>query len=404
MRPIRIAFCEDRYHSLYGAQRQLLNLASNLPRDRFAPRILTTREGAFAASCREANVPVDVLRMGEIASLYGGVILTYGVRDRVRLAAELGRYNVAFRRWLSKNQIDVVLCNGVRLTLGVGFAARAAGVPLLVYVQGEVKRPWLIAVNAILCDKMMLVARALGSELPAALRNFEGHKLVTLNIGFRFEPLEDARARGRALRSSWAVPENACAIGLVGSITQRKGADVLLEAAAAILREVPDAYFVLVGSAPPGHEEFLVRLLQQVSAAGLESRWIITGFQNDMAAAYGALDLCVLPSRSEGLPGVSIESMGYGLPCVATDVGGIRDVINDRRFGRVVSPEDPAALAQAVVELWRAEPDDDELALERAHWTRRAFSTERYVETFVRIVDDLLARKRPQTQVTPRIF
>jgi L-malate glycosyltransferase len=391
---IRVAFCEDRYHSLYGAQRQLLNLAKNLPLERFDVRMLTTHEGAFAECCREAKVPVDVLAIGDVANHYGGVILGYGLSERIRLAAELGRYNVAFWRWLRQNRIDVVVSNGVRLTLGVGLGTRAARIPFLVYVQGEVKLPWLTAVNAILCDGMMLVASVLGEELPRGLRQLEGHKLATLNIGFRLEPLEAARARGRALRERWSLPEGACAIGLVGSITSRKGADVLLDAAPAILREIPEAYFVLVGDNPPGHEAFLAKLREQVSACGLEPRWLSPGFQTDMAAAYGALDLCVLPSRSEGLPGVSIESLGYGLPCVATDVGGIRDVILDPRFGRVVPPEDPDALAREVVALWRAEPADGSLVLERAAWSRAAFSTERYVDTFVQIVDDLLLRKR----------
>lgn len=402
-RRIRIVFCEERYHSLYGAQKQLINLARSVPEARFDARMLTTRDGAFAAACRQAKLPVDVLELREIANVYGGAVLKYGPRERVKLAAELVRYNVAFARWLAQNPVDVVVSNSVRLTLSIGLAARATGVPLLVYVQGEVKVPWLTALNAVVCDGVMLVASALASELPAFWRARAAHKLATLNIGFRFEPLEAARARGRALRARWSLPAGACAIGLVGSIAARKGADVLLAAAPAILREIPQAHFVLVGDSPPGHEAFALQLQAQAAAAGYASRWLMPGFQTDMAAAYGALDLCVLPSRSEGLPGVSIESLAHGLPCVATDVGGIRDVIQNPRFGRVIAPEDPGALARAVVELWRTEPDDDSLALERARWARDAFSTERYVETFIGIVDDLLARKRaPRALRVPR--
>lgn len=402
-RRVRIAFCEDRYHSFYGAQQNLVNLAKNLPVAGFSARVLTTKEGLFSARCRAAGLACEILPMGDVANRYGGEVLRYNARDKLRTGVELGRYNIAFWRWLRRERIEVVVCNSPRLSLALGGAARAAGVPLFVFLQGEVKIPWLTETSLILCQRMLLIAGALKSEFSPKLLRLHGDKLRTLNTGFRFESREAAALRGRLLRGRWSLPERAYAIGLVGSISQRKGADILAAAAPRILEAIPEAHFVLVGHAPVGQESFVRELERKVAALGLSQRWTVTGFQDDMAAAYGALDLCVLPSRSEGLPGVTIESMGYGLPCVATRVGGTEDVIRDPRFGRVVAPEDPAALARAVEELRHDEPPDDSLAHERSVYTRAAFSTERYVETFVRVVREWVPRATlERSQELPR--
>jgi L-malate glycosyltransferase len=391
-RRVRIAFCEDRYHSFYGAQQNLVNLAKNLPVAGFSARVLTTKEGLFSARCRAAGLNCEILPMGEVANRYGGEVLRYNTRDKLRTGVELGRYNVGFWRWLRRERIEVVVCNSPRLALSLGPATRAAGVPMFVFLQGEGAAQWLRVASLVLCRRMMLIASGLRSEFPESLLCVHGDKLRTLNTGFQFESLEVASERGRLLRQRWGVSRASVAIGLVGSISERKGADILAEAAPQILRAIPEAHFVLVGNVPPGNELFLRTLERRVRQLGLESRWTTTGFQDDMAAAYGALDLCVLPSRAEGLPGVTIESMGYGVPCVATRVGGTADVIHEPRYGRVVPPEDPQALASAVAELWRDEPSDGSLAGERSAWTRGAFSVERYVETFVDIVRELVPR------------
>jgi L-malate glycosyltransferase len=390
-RRVRIAFCEDRYHSFYGAQQNLVNLAKNLPAG-FSARVLTTKEGLFSARCRATGLSCEILPMGDVANRYGGEVLRYNTRDKLRTGVELGRYNVGFWRWLRRERIEVVVCNSPRLALALGPAARAAGVPMLVFLQGEGAALWLRTASLALCRRMMLIASGLRSEFPASQLCLHGHKLRTLNTGFRFESLAAASERGRSLRQRWGLSRDAYAIGLVGSISERKGADLLAEAAPRILRAIPQAHFMLVGNVPPGGEAFMRTVERRVRQLGLEPRWTTTGFQDDMAAAYGALDLCVLPSRAEGLPGVTIESMGYGLPCVATQVGGTADVIHDPRFGRVVPPEDPPALASAIEQLWRDEPSDGSLAAERSAWTRAAFSTERYVETFVNIVRELVPR------------
>lgn len=388
-RPLRLAFCEDRFHSFYGAQQNLYNLARALPPD-VQPVMVTTAEGEFARRCRAGGLPVAILPIGDVARAFGGRVLRYGTRERLRLLRALAGYNLRFRRWLRAHGIDAVVCDGVRFPLQVAAAVRAARVPLLTFLQCEIGLGWLADTLYNVSDRMMVITSALCREFGAEVRAFAPDKLVTLNTGFDFAPLPEARARGRALRRAWGVPEDAVVIGLVGSITARKGADVLVRAAPRVLAAIPDARFVLVGSVPAGHEGFARALEADARAAGLDGRFHTTGFLDDVAAAYGALDLVTLPSRSEGLPGVVIEALAYGLPCVATTVGGTADLLREPGLGRMVAPDDPEALAAALVAAHAAErAAGPAQAASRAAWARAAFSTEGYVRRFLAILAGL---------------
>ena len=134
----------------------------------------------------------------------------------------------------------------------------------------------------------------------------------------------------------------------VGHITRVKGTDILIEAAPHILREVPEARFLLVGAGLPSYEP---SLRQRVHELGLDGRFVFGGDRPDVPDMLEAADLFVLPSRSEGQPNALIEAMAMGLPSVATRVGGVPEVVSDGEEALLVPPEAPDALATACVSV-----------------------------------------------------
>jgi glycosyltransferase involved in cell wall biosynthesis len=109
------------------------------------------------------------------------------------------------------------------------------------------------------------------------------------------------------------------------------------------LAGVPDAVLAIVGE---GAERR--RLEDRVRWAGLGSRVVFTGYRSDARAIMGAADIVVLPSRSEGLPGVALEALAAGRPLVATAVRGNRELLDDGRTALLVAPDDPEAMAGAI--------------------------------------------------------
>jgi len=133
----------------------------------------------------------------------------------------------------------------------------------------------------------------------------------------------------------------------VGRLAPEKGLDLLLEAFARLQRRFDTWDLTILGDGPIRGE-----LEAAVSRHGLEGRVSLPGAISDVARYYHAADLFVLPSRYEGFPNALCEAMSWGLPVIAADChSGPREITRDGLDGRLVPPDDVAALAGAMEEL-----------------------------------------------------
>ena len=164
---------------------------------------------------------------------------------------------------------------------------------------------------------------------------------------------------------------------MVANLRPEKGQDTLLAAAPRILARYPDASFTFVGEGP--RREALETLTR---ALGITERVRFLGESRDVAPILAEHDLFVLPSRSEAFPNALIEAMATALPVVATDVGGIPEVVRPGINGRLVQPDDAGALADAVLALM----DDPAAAAALGRAARadvvRHYTIDRMVERF----------------------
>jgi glycosyltransferase involved in cell wall biosynthesis len=142
------------------------------------------------------------------------------------------------------------------------------------------------------------------------------------------------------------VPPGIPLMVVIGRLSGEKGQANFLRAFAHVAERRSDVKAVIVGEGPdrPG----LVDLARELR---LDSRVVFTGYQRDVRRYYESADLLVVPSKSEGIPNVVLEAMLFGVPVVSTRVGGIPEIIRDRWNGLLVPPENPAALAGAIVEV-----------------------------------------------------
>lgn len=178
-------------------------------------------------------------------------------------------------------------------------------------------------------------------------------------VGARAEVLPfTAKASRFALQ---APPKGAPELLFVGRLSRAKGVDLLLSAFALLPRR--DVTLRLVGQGLPDFD-----VPQAIAQLGLEGRVTITGEldQSALPTVYGRASVVALPSLAEGLPSVLVEALLVGRPVVATDVGGVRELV-DGRVGALVTEPGPGPLAQALAEtLARAEAGAFEPAALRA--------------------------------------
>jgi len=188
------------------------------------------------------------------------------------------------------------------------------------------------------------------------------HHGADLSANGPLTPESRARAR-RAL----GLREGALVIGNVGNLTAKKDHRTLLEAAARTASHHDEIQVVLIGAGP---RERAVR--DDARSLGLIDRVVFAGSRDDVAQLLPAFDVFALSSRNEGLPISLLEAMTAGVPCVATSVGGVPEVIDNGNQGLLVPPGDAVALADALNTLLRA-PELRNAISARAAQTARRF-------------------------------
>ena len=191
-------------------------------------------------------------------------------------------------------------------------------------------------------DRVVCVSEAVAREAPSAVPK---ERLCVIRNGVdTAAPTQGPEAVRRAL----GLGTEFIAV-IVARIDALKGHETLLRAWADILRAHPSAVLLVVGD---GHERQAMEKLAAdlgIAPAGEGTGGVrFLGFRSDVADLLAAVDLFVLPSLSEGLPLSILEAMTHGLPIVATDVGGIPELITDGVEGLLVTPKDAPGLARAI--------------------------------------------------------
>jgi glycosyltransferase involved in cell wall biosynthesis len=171
------------------------------------------------------------------------------------------------------------------------------------------------------------------------------------------------RERIGELREELGIPSDAPVVGMVSNLNRSvKGVAWFVDVVPDILDAVPSTHFVVVGGCPDA-----AALRREVRSRGLDDRRHLPGYREDVHRFSELMDLSVLPSRSAGLSITLLESMGHGLPVVATRVGGNPEVVVDGETGYLVPPGDAGAFVERIEELL----SDEALRLELGRAARR---------------------------------
>ncbi|MFH1279157.1 MAG: glycosyltransferase family 4 protein [Candidatus Eisenbacteria bacterium] len=216
-------------------------------------------------------------------------------------------------------------------------------------------------------------------------------KIVVIPNGVdlsRFPPGRPGRAE---TRREWEIPEGAVAIGLVGRISRGKGQLEFLRAAAMVAREERGARFLVIGSVTEGEEEYGARARDLAREIDLGDRLRFTGFREDVPGALAALDILVVPSRSEALGNVVLEGMAASLPIAAAGAAGIRDLVVDGETGILFPPDDPEAIAAALRRLLSDDALRASLGARGRERAERHFDRERRTDRIESLYEEILA-------------
>jgi glycosyltransferase involved in cell wall biosynthesis len=225
-------------------------------------------------------------------------------------------------------------------------------------------------------------------------------KIAVIRLGLDLGRRLQGEPGGRA---ALGLADDAFVVGWFGRMTEIKRVDDVLRAFAALRRDEPAAALVLAGDGP-----LRPQLEEQARALGIADATRFLGYRDDVGSLYGALDAFALTSANEGTPVVAIEALAAQVPVVATDVGGVRDVVLDGETGYLVRYGDVEAVAARLRELAQSRALRERLGdAGRRHVVPR-YSVERLVDDMDELYRDLLTervarRRRSGKQVSQRL-
>jgi L-malate glycosyltransferase len=371
-----------------GAERVLLMALKRLDRERFDPVVVCPAEDTLAADVSELAIPVRNVRQ---------------LNARFTLRPDrLAGYVVSF--WRSMSELRAVVrsvepgilhANSVRAGMVASVATIGMRLPVVWHLHDEMPRhPITTAINwfAALSPRVRListcrvVAETFGGPQYKFFKKNSPVRVVENAIELeRFE--KDPTARER-IRKELGIGLEQPLIGTVGLITPRKGQLGLIRAFADVRREIPDAVLLIVGAAMFNKDElYLERLKSAVAELGLGDSVHFAGPRKDVPAIMQSIDLLAVNSQSETLLLVAIEAMACGTPVVATNVGGIVEIIEHKINGWLVRYGKHSELVEGLTTVMK----DRRLRTRFADAGERMVRTRLHADRFIRELQDALA-------------
>ena len=185
-------------------------------------------------------------------------------------------------------------------------------------------------------------------------------------------------------KETLGIPPNAIVVGTVGRLAEQKGYTYLVDAVPIILEKFPQAYFLIIGDGPLAEN-----LKFQANSLGVSSRITFTGGRTDVEELLKCMDVFVSSSLWEGLPTVILESMACGVPVVATDIEGTRELITNGQNGILSEARSGVALASGILTILENKTMSKELSA-YAQKTVERFSIDKIAKEYETLYENLL--------------
>ena len=354
-----------------GGEQQMLYLAQGLQARGHAAHVACRPGGECLARVRAAGLRAhEVSVRGDLdifaARKLGGLIdeigadIVHAHTSRTHLAAMLARrFSARKPRCIVHRRVDFSLH---KLPLRLSGLKYRWGVDRYIAITEAVKG--VMTADGIPAERISVV-----------------HSSVELS---RFEGI----GRRAGLRAELGVPEGARVVGNVGALVAHKGQKFLLEAAAEVLKSAPETWFVLLGEGP-----LRAGLESQARALGIAARVRLPGFRRDVPQCLIEFDVFCMSSVMEGLGTSALEAMAMRRPVVATDAGGLAEVVRDGVNGVTAPAGDGKALGGALLRVLQDAPLAARLAAAGRRTVEEEFTAERMVERTVEVYREVLGGK-----------
>jgi glycosyltransferase involved in cell wall biosynthesis len=297
-------------------------------------------------------------------------------------------------RRLRRDRVDILQTHLVDAA-AVGLVAATASRTPIVVTRHHLDEHWLLRKPLFVQLDRLYTRLANRTVVPSAAakrhmtvaEGLRGDRIDIVHIGVDADAL--SRGDGSAeIRAELGIPSDAFVVGCVGRVFPLKGHRYLLSAVAELSRTAPDVRLLVVGA---GDLDEIGRVAQEL---GICDRVVLAGFRRDVAACMHAIDVLAHPSLSDAFPQVVLEAMAAARPVVATNVGGIPELVIDTKTGFLIPPATAPALVQAIRRLYESPDLRATLGIAGHRRAHDHFSIEKMVDSQIAVYEKVTASLR----------
>lgn len=297
------------------------------------------------------------------------------IRDAVRIARE-GHY-------------QIIQSHGYKSHLIAGMISITLGIPWIGVVHGWTDESWKMCIYNRL-DKFVLRYPTTVITVSPKLQKTMSKIRISRRTKMILNGVEASHSAGgqvdQNFRNEFLRNTTDVLVVVIGRLSREKGQDQFLRSLSLISEKTVRA--VIIGDGP--ERESLVKISHDL---GLDDRVTFVGYSSEIQKFYHAADIVALPSRSEGLPNVILEAQCFGKPVVAFDVGGVCELIDDRKTGWLAAPGDTEGFASALSRAAESAEERGKVAARALACLFPKFSVERRVDKILAEYQRLLPTK-----------
>jgi len=217
-------------------------------------------------------------------------------------------------------------------------------------------------------------------------------KVVTMHNGIEISRFSQNSSDEACLnKSEFNIPEDSKIIITVAVLRQPKGIQFALEALPQIIREVPNAYYLIVGDG-----DYRQTLEEQTQSHQIDERVRFTGYRKDIPEILSLADVFILPTLDDALPTVLMEAMAAGASLIASNVGGVPEILKNGINGILIQPADPHVISEACIRLLKNQALLDTYSVAGVEIAQNHFDINVQVEKLMQIYKELMSNANGQ--------
>lgn len=329
-----------------GGEISLFNLVTHLDQSKYRPVVVLFADGPLREKLDEAGIVTRVIALDESVSQTRKDDMGAASLLSWRQIGAVGKFMRRLRRVIREERAHIVHCNSLKSDLLGGVAARLAGVPAIWHVRDRIADDYLPApvVRAFRWAARLIPHRVIAVS-HATLQTLPNVRSIAIHNGTVFENFDGLNARA-------PFATETPVFGIVGRLTPWKGQHVFLRAAALVRQTMPAAKFQIVGAALFGEADYERELRELCAQLELDEAVEWLGFRRDVPALIGQMDALVHASTTgEPFGQVLIEGMAAARPVIATNGGGVPEIVLDNVTGILVPMGGVEPLARAMLKL-----------------------------------------------------